>query len=288
MKQFRFGLAALLALVASPAFAVDMGVLGAPWGAQRGPSWTGVYFGAELGGKSVTDDWTTTCVTGGGPPLGTCGSPFSVIQFPGAPDESAKHAFKSTNGRFGGYIGAMLQYNSMLVFGIEADWAFFDQSSTVPGILGCSTLTCNNNNTNGPPIDLSGDFTKVQTGSDSSVRFRLGYLVTPEIMAYFAGGAAFQRIEATMGCTFPTSTACLFVSHLEGQTQWLSGYTVGGGAEWRVLPNWLIRGEYRFSDYGNLSHTFFRAQGDIEVQTNIRVRSQMGTAGIAYMFPISP
>jgi outer membrane immunogenic protein len=264
-----------------------MGVLGAPWGAQRGPSWTGVYFGAELGGKSVTDNWTTTCVDGGGPPLTTCGSPLSVGLFPGAPDESAKHAFKSTNGRFGGYIGAMLQYNSMLVFGVEADLAYFDQSSTVPGILGCSTLTCNGNFGLGP-VDLSGDFTKVETGSDSSVRFRLGYLVTPYLMAYFAGGAAFQRIEATMGCTFSTSTACFLVSHLEGQAQWLSGYTVGGGAEWRVLPNWLIRGEYRFSDYGNLSHTFFRFSPDIEVQANIRVRSQMATAGIAYMFPISP
>jgi outer membrane immunogenic protein len=218
-------LAALLALVASPAFAVDMGVLGAPWGAQRGPSWTGVYFGAELGGKTVTDDWTTTCITAGGPPLGTCGSPLSLLFFPGAPDESAKHTFKFTNGRFGGYMGAMLQYNSMLVFGIEGDVAFFDQSSTVPGILGCSTLTCNGNNGIGPPIDLSGDFTKVEAGSDSSVRFRLGYLVTPEIMAYLAGGAAFQKISVTMACTFPTSTACIGISHSEGQNQWLSGYT---------------------------------------------------------------
>jgi outer membrane immunogenic protein len=295
MKQFRLGLAALLALVASPALAVDMGVLGAPWGGQqRGPSWTGVYIGAQLGGKTVTNDWTTNCVDAGGAPLGTCGSALSVLNYPGAPDESAQHTFKNTSGRFGGYVGAMLQYNDTLVFGIEADLAFSDQSRTVPGILGCSTFTCNGNLPNAfppaptPPVDLSGDFTKVTNGSDSSVRFRLGYLVSPVVMAYFAGGAAFQKIDATMGCTVPNSTACFFATRTDTASNWLSGYTVGGGVEWRVLPNWLIRGEYRFSDYGNLSHTFFRFSGDIEVQANIKVRSQTATAGIAYMFPISP
>jgi outer membrane immunogenic protein len=258
-------------------------------GIPQDSGWTGFYVGGQIGGKTVTDDWTTTCVDEGGPPGGTCGNP-TVFNFAGAPDATAIRTFKHTNGRYGGYIGAQLQYNPVLVFGVEADVAFFNQSTTVAGLLGCSTLACNT--LSFPPLDLSGDFTRVTSGSDSSIRFRLGYLVTPAVMAYLAGGAAFQKVEATMACTAPpaaNSPACTgFNNHFDSQSEWLSGYTIGGGAEWKLLPNWLIRGEYRFSDFGTLSHTFFRFSGEIEVQANVKVRSQTATAGIAYLFPIHP
>jgi outer membrane immunogenic protein len=286
LRSFGLGSVAFLTLVASPALAVDMRLVG--WqagGIPQDSGWTGFYVGGQIGGKTVTDDWNTTCVDAGGPPKGTCGSTINLGKFPGAPDATATKTFNHTNGRYGGYLGAQLQYNPVLVFGVEADAAFFNQSSTVPGLLGCSTLTC----TSAPPptLDLSGDFTRVTSGSDSSIRFRLGYLLTPAVMAYLAGGAAFQKVEATMACNGATSPACTF-SHLDSQSEWLSGYTIGGGAEWKLLPNWLIRGEYRFSDFGTLSHTFFRFSRDVEVLANVKVRSQMATAGVAYLFPIHP
>jgi outer membrane immunogenic protein len=64
------------------------------------------------------------------------------------------------------------------------------------------------------------------------------------------------------------------------------GYTVGGGLEWRVAPNWLLRGEYRYSNFGTLKSTFFAQSGDIEVFANQKVSTQIATGGIAYFFPV--
>jgi opacity protein-like surface antigen len=46
------------------------------------------------------------------------------------------------------------------------------------------------------------------------------------------------------------------------------GWTAGGGVEWKVLSNVLLRAEYRYSDYGNWSPTFFGGTVD-EIHTII-------------------
>jgi outer membrane immunogenic protein len=64
-----------------------------------------------------------------------------------------------------------------------------------------------------------------------------------------------------MTCNGNTSPACLF-SHSQTQSAWLPGWTVGGGLEWKLLQNWLLRGEYRYSDYGTFKPNFFVGSGD--------------------------
>ena len=178
----------------------------------------------------------------------------------------------------------MSQVYTNWVVGIEGDVGFYNQSSTVPGILGCSTAAC----TGGAlfPFDLSGDSTSVKNTYDYSVRLRAGYLVTPDILVYGTGGIAFQHVEASMACNGNTSPACNFSASSTTSTT-LPGYTVGGGLEWKLMQNWLIRGEYRYSDYGTWKPNFFQNSGIIEVYPSIHVKSQMATGGIAYMFPIS-
>jgi outer membrane immunogenic protein len=245
--------------------------------------WTGVYVGGEVGGKWTKDNWTTTCVDAGGAPLGTCGSPLSLIAFPGAPDATAGNTFKTSGVRAGVYTGLDIQVGPSWVVGIEGDWAFYNKTSTVAGILGCSTAAC----TGGAlvPFSLGGDSTSVKFGDDYSVRLRAGYLLTQTVLAYGTGGVAFQRISTTLACAGLTSPACLF-NHLETQNNTLLGYTVGGGLEWRVAPNWILRGEYRYSNFGNLKSTFFAQSGDLEVATNQKVSTQIATGGIAYFFPV--
>ena len=243
-------------------------------------NWTGVYVGGEVGGKWTTDDWTTTCVDAGGPPLGTCGSPLSLIAFPGVPDSTAANTFKTSGLRAGVYGGVNIQATPSWVVGIEGDWAGYKKTSTVAGIRGCSTNACS-----GLGADVSGDFTSVKFGDDYSVRLRAGYLVLPTVLAYGTGGVAFQHISTTMACTGATSPACLF-DHMETQNNTLLGYTVGGGLEWRVAQNWLLRGEYRYSNFGTLKSTFFGNSGDLEVSSNQKVSTQIATGGIAYFFPI--
>jgi outer membrane immunogenic protein len=288
MYQHRvsLALASVLALtISTPLFAADMPVKAPPLTpAAAVYDWTGVYVGGEVGGKWTTDKWNTTCVDAGGAPLGTCGSPLSLIAFPGAPDATAANTFKTSGLRAGVYGGLDIQVSPSWVVGIEGDWAGYKQSSTVAGILGCSTAAC----TGGAlvPFSLGGDFTSVKFGDDYSVRLRAGYLVLPTVLAYGTGGIAFQRISTTLACTGATSPACLF-DHAETQNDTLWGYTVGGGLEWRVAPNWLLRGEYRYSNFGTLKSTFFAQSGDLEVSANQKVTTQIATGGIAYFFPVA-
>ena len=287
MYQHRLGLAlasALALTISSPVFAADMPVKAPPLApAAAVYDWTGVYVGGEVGGKWTKDNWTTTCVDAGGAPLGTCGSPLSLIVFPGAPDSTAANTFKTSGLRAGVYAGFDLQVGPSWVVGFEGDFAAYKKSSTVAGILGCSTAAC----TGGAlvPFSLGGDSTSVKFGDDYSLRLRAGYLVVPTVLAYGTGGIAFQRISATMACAGATSPACLF-DHMETQSQTLWGYTVGGGLEWRVAQNWLLRGEYRYSNFGTMKSTFFANSGDLEVLANQKVTTQIATAGIAYFFPV--
>jgi outer membrane immunogenic protein len=289
MKKSQVVGAAFVAMtIASPALAADL--LKAPAAVPYVSGWNGFYIGGEVGGKWVTDDWTTTCVQGGG--LAQCGNALNAIQFPGAPDSTASHSFKTSGLRAGVYAGAMFQVNPSWVAGIEGDYAFYSKSSTVGGLLGCSTLACSNNAGFGPPLDpnaLVNDRTSVKNKDDFSLRLRAGFLVTPDILVYGTGGVAFQRVEATMtldGSTSPAS-APLGV-HTQTDGAWLPGWTVGGGVEWKLAQNWLLRGEYRYSDFGTWKPDFFRASNaNIEIFSNVKVTSQIATAGIAYMFPIS-
>jgi len=175
--------------------------------------------------------------------------------------------------------------------GIEGDYAFYKQSASVAGIVGCSTPACTANPIS--PMTLAGDSTSVTNKDDFSIRPRLGFLVTPDIMLYGTGGLAFQRVEATMKCGAPNpaaaiSPACDFSSLSQTDGSWRPGWTVGGGVELKLaslgLPNWLLRGEYRYSDFGTWKPDFFRGSGVIEVFPNIKVTSQIATAGIAYKF----
>jgi outer membrane immunogenic protein len=287
MYQHRIGLAlaSVLALtISTPLFAADMPVKAPPLTPTAAVyDWTGVYIGGEVGGKWTTDKWTTTCVDAGGAPLGSCGSPLSLIAFPGAPDATAANSFKTSGVRAGVYTGLNIQVSPSWVVGIEGDWAGYKQSSTVAGILGCATAAC----TGGAlvPFNLSGDFTSVKFGDDYSVRLRAGYLVMPSVLVYGTGGVAFQRLSTTLACNGATSPACLF-NHSETQSNTLVGYTVGGGLEWMIARNWLLRGEYRYSNFGNQKSTFFGNSGDLEVSTNQKVSTQIATGGIAYFFPI--
>jgi outer membrane immunogenic protein len=71
----------------------------------------------------------------------------------------------------------------------------------------------------------------------------------------------------------------------------MNGWTVGGGAEWMLNRNWLIRGEYRYADFGTLRSTFFNTAvtpggfvGSDTIATDIHVRTHLATIGIAYKF----
>jgi outer membrane immunogenic protein len=75
----------------------------------------------------------------------------------------------------------------------------------------------------------------------ASARARLGYLVTPNVMAYATGGAAWARIDYAASST---DTVAYFANAALSRTA--TGYTAGGGLEWAMTDNWSVRAEYLY------------------------------------------
>jgi len=275
MNKIIYGSAMLFGLaLAGPALAADIPLKAPAQPAYYG--WGGWYVGVEGGEKWKTDDWTTTCVQGGAPAL-LCGTKANAGAFPGAPDASSPHKFQNSGLRIGGYLGANTQ-QGLWVYGFEVDWAHYDRTNSVVGLVGASTPGCCS--IGGTP---AFDSTSVANKWDASLRLRGGYLVTRDVLLYATGGVAFQQISASMSCNGLTSTACL-LNHAQTNSDVLPGWTVGGGLEWKLLPNIILRGEYRYADFGSIKDSFFVGSHDVELFSKIHVRSQIATAGLAYKF----
>ncbi len=67
------------------------------------------------------------------------------------------------------------------------------------------------------------------------------------------------------------------------------GWTVGAGVEFMVASNWLVRGEYRYADYGRYNFTLFPNPGACgvacdTVSGNVKLQTHSAMIGVAYKF----
>ena len=126
----------------------------------------------------------------------------------------------------GGLLGGKIGYNMYLadqfVGGIEADFS-------AANITGADTALPNDPT---HTINWLG-----------SVRGRLGY-DAGQFMPYVTGGVAFAQATRTTELGAPNSATA---SHV--------GWTVGAGLEYMVAPNWAVKGEYMYYDFGTTRFT---------------------------------
>jgi outer membrane immunogenic protein len=122
---------------------------------------------------------------------------------------------------FGGTLGYNWQpVGSNFVWGIEGDisWANVDPVTNIATCLGCGT--------------------KLQWFG--TLRGRVGYTVMPQALLYATGGLAVGGFEHTItslpGFSNRTTEA---------------GWTVGGGLEVMIMPNWSLKGEYLYTHFGS-------------------------------------
>jgi outer membrane immunogenic protein len=119
-------------------------------------------------------------------------------------------------------------------------------------------------------MGLSGSFIDPWTGwvgneNESgawAVGGRLGYLVTPTLLAFFDGGytqANFDRINLSFNAVPSVSTGNYFPA------QTYSGWFIGGGAEyaltWLPIPGVFWRSEYRYASYESANVPMLTATG---------------------------
>jgi outer membrane immunogenic protein len=207
-------------------------------------SWTGFYVGANIGGG-----WGSQIV-GYAP-----NDPMAVSLFlsGGAPPPASF----STSGILGGIqFGYNRQLSTSWLVGVETD---FDGS----GIRGSGS-------TNGiyAPYFTAPFNAPVQNQIDwlSTVRARLGYLPTNNLLVYATAGLAYGRVAQSgswntntgfsFGDGFHTVNCFGNPVCFAGSSSGIStGWTAGAGLEYALRQNWTIRAEYLYASLGRGSVT---------------------------------
>jgi len=228
-------------------------------------SWTGFYAGLGLGLRSTEADLTTTSVLEDGVPRDLS---RSVVTQP----------FDGTGFRVNPYAGYNWQVAPHWVVGVEGDVGFGDQTTALPGFrasprAGSSTFAV--------------DSLSVKAGWDASVRGRAGYLLTPSTLVYVTSGLAWQHVDVTSVCVGATCNNALPAVVSNSATK--TGWTLGAGIETALWGNWLLRGEYRYADFGTTPFSIARTTSGAGPQLTVdnfdtRLRTHIASVGLAYKF----
>ena len=168
-----------------------------------------------------------------------------------------------TNNSFkGGIFGMTSGYNwqwGSMIAGLESDFSWSGIKDTF--------------NDNGTGLFCPGAVTCVTNlkwlGTD---RVRLGY-AWDRWLVYATGGLAYGQVEATC-CSF-------IVGFTTDETKWRWGYTIGGGIEMMLTPNWSAKAEYLYVNLGDKTNYRIVRSGDGE---SVLVRSSIVRLGLNYHF----
>jgi outer membrane immunogenic protein len=88
-----------------------------------------------------------------------------------------------------------------------------------------------------------------ESGVEGSLRARLGYVISPQILLYATAGGAAKELEVSDATGSDSNT--------------MLGWTAGAGADIMITERIFGRVEYRYTDFG--SETFTTGLGDAEV-----------------------
>ena len=189
-------------------------------------TWTGFYFGANIGHGSVDGD---TAVN----PLPSAATFVNLLPQTLNLDPSGVLG--------GGQIGYNWQHGHFVV-GVEADIDATDVEAT-----NFVTPITQNNNT---PFPGAGNHIIVEQRMDafSTVRPRFGFTLGSHFMVYGTGGLAIAHIGYTASTDFrPVGTTQYNANFSKTQ----KGWTAGGGAEVAVGGGFSLKGEYLRYDVGD-------------------------------------
>jgi len=272
MKKLGLAVAALLAL-AVPAAAADLPARMPVKAMPMVPvwSWTGFYLGANLGyswGKSKTDATFTNATTGA---LLAAGSDsFSL------------------NGVIG---GGQLGYNwqtGAWVWGIETDFQGSGEKGSTTFLCGTTAIFCSPGNTAigpGTTAPASASFNQ-KIEWFGTLRGRVGWTATPELLLYATGGLAYGSIK-TDGVMSGYNALAVLVGTPFSHSETRLGWTVGAGIEGRLFSsNWTAKAEYLYIDYGSVSGSVINTT--LFIPTNFsyssKITDHVFRAGVNYKF----
>jgi outer membrane immunogenic protein len=253
---------------------------------QQQAKWSGGQVGGSNGVSSVNNNFVDpgafVCPVSPSPGGNTFGSSCFETPF-----QFSGHKASYTIGPFVGY---RLQFGGWVV-GIEGDWSWKNSESSLSqssstAIAAGTTTTSFFDSFSGTIISSSvpnnyfrtDSFAgSVKQKSDSSIRARVGWLVTPWSLLYVTGGVAFSEISGSFAysgtlyscgsnsatslssCAGSSSSPLVSVATASTAVSWNDtrvGSTVGAGWEQELFPGWKWRAEYRWTDFGDYTKTF--------------------------------
>jgi outer membrane immunogenic protein len=292
VKKLALSVVGIVVLIGKPAFAADMAVTAVPATPLPPPApvygWTGWYLGGNVGygwGNATTNLSGTGNVS-----LVSIGTTSFPSNFAFANSDSAQ-----PNGVIGGgQIGYNFQqYGLNWVLGLEADIQGSAQRWSNSFVDAFSTPICTS--ASGPPAVCTetGTFNGTAvTNYDAkldwfgTVRARLGYLLTPQLLLYGTGGLAYGNVEVS-GNTAVSGSKAVGTSAISASKTNV-GFSAGGGIEGSVwLPiNWTWKLEYLYLDFGSFDTTtsFAGGLGSGAITTHIHFKDNLFRGGLNYRF----
>ncbi len=319
MKKILLASVATLASVSAfSALAADLPSRKAPVAAPPPPLWTGFYAGLNAGynfgtnANAYATNWGGNWIQTQDRMMET--SPRATL--PGVAALATSASASNTQSGFigGGQVGYNYQYGSNIVIGVEADIQGTGIRGTGYG-GGAAAVQ-------GPNLAVSvGDIDRfssnavgqsaIQGGVDwlGTVRGRIGYLWTPTLLVYGTGGLAYgnayanvaqsavENVTRTQDIGGWFSNSYVQTNTWLGggrQSQILTGWTAGGGAEWLFAPNWSVKAEALYWDLGrmNVQTSLYGVSGNANNFANnigwgrasVNYSGVMARAGVNYHF----
>ncbi len=268
-------------------------------------SWSGFYFGGQVGGFSSKISAKT---------------PY--VDIPLYPDEESKSKswipiekqhMPDLSGFIGGfYAGVNFDLGNNFIMGIDTDiiltekkdtkTRFHADESSAGGSSpeGTHTGTGTDAGTEengkkkesykraqfdkgrGPSFSRSGTETTEEKNSltfnhtfkqkwTGATRVRVGFSAH-RVMPYIAGGVAYGQFQDVLSTVI---TGSELFNRTSDATKMMIGYTLGGGVDFAMTDNLVLRAEYRYSDFGKKK---FKDEIEVKYKTNDF------RAGIAYKF----
>lgn len=260
-------------------------------------SWSGFYFGAQIGGFSSKISAT-----------------MPDVDIPLFPDEEArskpwvpveKKDMPELSGFIGGlYAGVNFDLGNHFILGLDTDILLADRKDTKTITKNPKKETATSKSAAGRSYndgsddeehengdkkagDVNGRFNgmyRAGTEKESTTfnhtlkqkwtgatRVRVGFS-TGRIMPYIAGGVAYGQFQDILSISITGDDPFNKISDAK---KMMVGYTLGGGIDFAITDNLVARAEYRYSDFGKKK---FNDEIEIKYKTNDF------RAGIAYKF----